>query len=151
MNRRGRKGENQALPHKTHNFCILPYMRAMKHSAEEQRVVTELLTRMRASMTSLQICKLVSLVTSRNRSRVVFLICRSVTGKASNESEHPQPRHAATLQCKNAMKGFHSIQPEAKNFANPYGCLSEGSLVPLEQLARAVQRYKGRNGALRVL
>ena len=107
MNRRGRKGENQALPHKTHNFCILPYMRAMKHSAEEQRVVTELLTRMRASMTSLQICKLVSLVTSRNRSRVVFLICRSVTGKASNESEHPQPCHVATLQCKNAMKGFH--------------------------------------------
>lgn len=37
-----------------------------------------LLTRTRASMTSLQICRLVALVTSKNRSEVVFLILKRV-------------------------------------------------------------------------
>lgn len=48
----------------------------------------ELPTRIRVSITSLQICKLVSLVTSRNRSRVSFLICQSFRDEASQESEH---------------------------------------------------------------
>lgn len=48
----------------------------------------ELPTRIRVFITSLQICKLVSLVTSRNRSRVSFLICKSFRDEASQESEH---------------------------------------------------------------
>lgn len=41
------------------------------------------LTMIRASMTSLHVCRLVALVTSRNNSLVVFLICR-VTGQAGH-------------------------------------------------------------------
>lgn len=92
--REGKKEKNTNFsPSKNPTASVFFYTWAIKHFAEKhtknrQDYFTELLTRIRVSMTSLHICKLVSLVTSRNRSRVVFLICRSIIGKVSNESEH---------------------------------------------------------------
>lgn len=51
------------------------------------RILYYYITRIRVSITSLQICKLVSLVTSRNRSRVSFLICKSFRDEARQDSE----------------------------------------------------------------
>lgn len=77
------------------------------HSAENRRgYSTELLTRISVSMTSLHICKLVSLVTSRNRSRVSFLIWKDFTGKASEDGSALPPSHLATLHAQTEQKMF---------------------------------------------
>lgn len=55
------------------------------------------LTRMRVSMTSLQICRLVALVTSKNRSLVVFLILKEVRFQKRRELSRADVSHATGI------------------------------------------------------
>lgn len=73
----------------------------------------ELPTRIRVSITSLQICKLVSLVTSSNRSRVSFLICKSFRDEASQDSEQLTPQPPGYIPV-HRDEGFHSFQSGTK-------------------------------------
>lgn len=126
-----------------------------KHTKNRQDYFTELLTRISVSMTSLHICKLVSLVTSRNRSRVSFLICKDFTGKASKESAHTHPQSLGNVSIHklserlpfNSTRGKVLPSSQVKNhiLALQKSHLCKGRLVPLEQLARALQICKGKN------